>query len=250
MTPEAIRQPDATLDRPPSRRELVAAALLSPAASVFAAPAPSHPRVLAGLMPGVNEPGSALARRAIALLSPAAAGAVNWMPWARAFMTASGEDSLIFPLARTPDREKSWQWLAPLAQDRVVLVVSRDAAHRGTAPEGLNTLKTGAIRSAFIVGRLHALGFGAIDVAPTETANARKLALGRIEAWATVASVATALSQRGDLPAGSRIVPLGPGSFTMWLAASGAVDASALVDSGRIAQLWDKPLPAASGAQG
>lgn len=233
-----------SLEATPTRRALLAAAMASWATPLLAAPGPAanRPKVLAGLMLGVNEPGSDIATRALDLLSPAA-GDVSWMPWARAYMTAASGGSMIFPLARTPEREKAWQWLAPLAQDHFVLVVSGEAARRGRDLASLRQLKTGAIRSEFVVGRLQTLGFQQVDVAPTETANAKKLALGRIEAWATVASVAAALKQREGLPAGVQVVPLEPGAFSMWLAASPDVDTTALVNGARLARLRDKPPP-------
>lgn len=229
-----------------ARRAFLLAALLqmAPMTASRAAPA-GRPRVLAGYLGGVIEPGGSIERRVIDMLSPMAAADIHWMPWARALLTAAEGNCLLFPLARTPEREASWQWLAPLARDRIVLVLPPGLAHRGQQLADLRRLRTGAVRSAFLVARLTALGFQHVDVAPAELANARKLALGRIEAWATVASVAAAMGANGHLPAGVQIVPLEHNPFTMWLAASSDLNTERLVQAPRPARGRSAPLPVA-----
>jgi hypothetical protein len=232
-----------------SRRAFLSSALLLPAGPLLASQEPTHlasaskPKVLAGYLAGAIEPGGCLEKRVLNVLSPHAAGAVSWMPWARAMVSAANGNCLLFPLARTPEREAAWQWLAPLARDRFVLVLSRDVVDRGEELAELRQLRVGSVRSAFVIGRLMALGFQNIDVAPAELANAKKLALGRIDAWATVASVAYAIQANQRLPAGAQIVPLDRSPFTMWLAASSDLNPALLLNASRQARFSDDRLP-------
>lgn len=221
-----------------SRRVFLSTALLLAAGPISASPAASSgkPRILAGYFGGAIESGGILERRVIDVLWPHAAAQICWMPWARAMITAARGNCLIFPLARTPERESAWQWLTPLARDRLVLVLTPAAAQRGRELADLRALKVGSVRSAFVLGRLTALGFKNIDVAPAEIANAKKLTLGRIDAWATVASVASALERSHRLPAGAQILAVDPTPFTMWLAASKDLDPAMLVNTSRQAR--------------
>ena len=215
-----------------SRRAFLTTALLLAGGPISASPVSStgKPRVLAGYFGGAIESGGILERRVIDVLWPHVAAQICWMPWARAMITAARGNCLLFPLARTPEREYAWQWLTPLARDRLVLVLSPAAAQRGQELADLRALKVGSVRSAFVLGRLMALGFKNIDVAPAEIANARKLTLGRIDAWATIASVASAMKGSHRLPAGTQILAVDPTSFTMWLAASKDLDPAMLVN--------------------
>lgn len=231
-----------------SRRAFLSSALLLAAGPISASPAGStgKPRILAGYFGGAIEPGGMLEQRVIDVLWPQAAGQICWMPWARAMITATRGNCLLFPLTRTPERESEWQWLTPLARDRLVLVLSPEAAQRGRELADLRALKVGSVRSAFVLGRLMTLGFTNIDVAPAEIANARKLTLGRIDAWATIASVASAMKENHRLPAGAQILAVDPASFTMWLAASKDIDPAMLVKASKHTRGFENdPMPEA-----
>lgn len=197
----------------------------SPRAARISDPLRGAPvQVLSGLLSGLNEPGGPVAARALSHLPGVDASSLSWMPWARAMMTAQAGNSLLFPLARTLERERDWNWIAPLAEDHLVLVVSPRAAKLVLPSQRLQTLTVGSFRGTFIVDRLHELGFQSIDLAPADHPNLKKLFLGRIDAWATLHSVARSLEERGQLPEGARIVTLDPTRFSMWLAASLDVD--------------------------
>ena len=182
------------------------------------------PALIAGLVSGLNEPGLPIAQKVGQLLAHAPLQGPDWMPWARAVATAAQGNSLIFPLARAPERESAWQWLAPLAQDQLVLVVAPESARSLADPAALHRLRVGAIRSSFILARLQEFGFRLPELAPTELANAKKLALGRIDAWATVRSVALADMHRAYLPGQAQLLTLGHEPISLWLAASPDLD--------------------------
>jgi len=171
------------------------------------------PRLIAGLVSSVSEPGSVLAQRACHLITPQLEAGITWMPWTRALMTAQEGNALLFPLMRTPEREAGWQWLAPLMADRFVLVLAPGASRRGP-------LRVGALRGSFIGERLDEMGLRLVEFTSSELANARKLGLGRIDAWATMERVALAPEHRAWLPAGFSVHALGMQPLSMWLAAS------------------------------
>lgn len=207
----------------PTRRGLLIGSLLPRLAAAIPPPA-----VIAGLVPGLCEPGSAVAEQVRQLLRRPDAQALTWMPWARAFSTAQAGNSLLFPMVRLPEREAAWQWLAPLQRDELVLVLGPGVQVDLQDPTALRRLRIGAIRSSLILARLKALGVITADLAPSELANAKKLALGRIQAWITLGSVASAAALRPYLPERARLMPLDARPLMLWLAATPDVDVERL----------------------
>lgn len=86
---------------------------------------------------------------------------VSYFPWARAVrLTERGDQVGIFPLARTPDREKRFQWLVPLMTARYVLVTP--ATDHPLSLSQLRTLRVGVLRGSPIVRNLRAEHFTTI----------------------------------------------------------------------------------------
>jgi polar amino acid transport system substrate-binding protein len=84
--------------------------------------------------------------------------AVSYYPWARAVVLAERGDHIgVFPLARTPDREKRFQWLIPLMTVRYVLVTT--ATDRRLSLGQLRTLRVGVLRGSPIIRNLQAERF-------------------------------------------------------------------------------------------
>lgn len=200
-----------------SRRRLLASAaagaLTLTHGRLAAGAARPAPRLIGGLVSSVSEPGSAVAQRACHLLTPQIDTDIDWMPWTRALVTAQEGNALLFPLMRTPEREADWHWLAPLLVDRFVLVLAPGAQAHGP-------LRVGALRGSFIGERLAELGYLQVEFTSSEAVNARKLGLGRIDAWATMQGVALAPPHLASLPAGFTLHPLALRPLTMWLVAS------------------------------
>lgn len=85
-------------------------------------------------------------------------GEVAYYPWARAVRMVERSDHLgIFPLARTPDREKRFQWLVPLMTVRYTLVTLA-SEHRLSLAE-LRPLRVGVLRGSPIIRKLQAEQF-------------------------------------------------------------------------------------------
>ena len=83
---------------------------------------------------------------------------VSYYPWARAVQLAERSDRIgIFPLARTPDREKRFQWLVPMMTVRYVLITP--ATERRLSLDELRPLRVGVLRGSPIVRNLQAERF-------------------------------------------------------------------------------------------
>jgi polar amino acid transport system substrate-binding protein len=126
----------------------------------------------------------------------------DFQPWPRAQKTAQERpDVLIIPLTRTPEREPHYQWIAPVLDDEMVLIASAaDAPIRDFA--AAKDLRVGVQHDSpgesFLIDR----GFRQLAPAVDESTSARKLALGRIDAWFVRQLVATQTARDvGDDPA-------------------------------------------------
>lgn len=86
---------------------------------------------------------------------------VSYYPWARAVQLTERSDRVgIFPLARTPDREKRFQWLVPLTTVRYVFITPATA--RRLSLDDLRTVRVGVLRGSPIVRNLRAESFTTI----------------------------------------------------------------------------------------
>jgi|LNFM01.2.fsa_nt_gb polar amino acid transport system substrate-binding protein len=151
-------------------------------------------------------------------------GSPTWLPLTRAIVESrSLGRSLLFPLARRPSNEKQWNWLAPLGTEEAVLVVRRDALKNVRDlqdPETIAKLAVGVLRECTIVAGLQQGGFTRLEYAPDARSQARKLALGRIQAWMTTRRTAEHWLAREQVQP-ELLWPLIPrGEATFYLAAS------------------------------
>lgn len=86
---------------------------------------------------------------------------VTYVPWARAVrMAERGPNVGIFPLARTPEREASFQWLAPLMTVRFGFFTLATETQLGLAQ--LRALRVGVLRGSPIIANLRASQFTAV----------------------------------------------------------------------------------------
>lgn len=83
---------------------------------------------------------------------------VSYYPWARAVALAERSNHVgVFPLARTPDRERRFQWLIPLMTVRYVLVTAATESRLSLGQ--LRTLRVGVLRGSPITRNLQAEHF-------------------------------------------------------------------------------------------
>lgn len=202
--------------------------LLAPAA---AQAQPLRLRLLGGELPPLSAPTGGLLAWRVAQVAQGAGfrGEPQWLPWARAFMEArSRGHALLFPVARTPERERDWQWLALLAHDEAVLWVRRDALAALDDGPRLRRLQVGVLRDSMHRQQLQRDGFTQLDIAPSEAANARKLGVGRIQAWAAARSVADYWLDIARVDRRLLHPPLRFGLLSLYLAATLDVEAEQL----------------------
>jgi polar amino acid transport system substrate-binding protein len=115
------------------------------------------------------------------------AGRIEMTAWNRAQQEVrspqDGTPRFIIPLTRTPEREKLYQWVAPLLSDDALIVTLKGARPPVTSRKQLAGVRTGALLGSPLEALLRAEGLGVLDAAPNEETNARKLASGHIGAW-------------------------------------------------------------------
>jgi polar amino acid transport system substrate-binding protein len=177
------------------RRELAGlamAALLAPAQAQVQAPA------LLGYtenLPPLNYAGPAGAGGfSVELLRLMAGEAglsldVQVQPWIRALRSAGeANNTVLFSLARLPEREPLYQWVGPISERRIVIYrLKRRSEIRFNSLEQLNDLhglRIGAVRESAAAKRLLALGLAPevdIEWALDDASNLRKLLAGRMD---------------------------------------------------------------------
>lgn len=107
-------------------------------------------------------------------------------PWARAYRMAQQlPNVLIFSMARTAEREKQFQWIAPLARRQVYLyqLSKRNDINVRTLAD-LARYRTAVNRDDVAQTQLTALGLaraGRLDLANSELSSMRKLLVGRVD---------------------------------------------------------------------
>ncbi|MGL4205650.1 MAG: substrate-binding periplasmic protein [Aeromonadaceae bacterium] len=106
-------------------------------------------------------------------------------PFVRALMvTANGHDRLLVPPGRIPEREALLRWVSPLVDEAFVLFTDRQHHPKPIRQEELAGLTVGVMRDSVGEQLMKKIPGGHIENAASEIINAKKLARGRIHAWA------------------------------------------------------------------
>ncbi|RCV88224.1 substrate-binding periplasmic protein [Billgrantia montanilacus] len=130
---------------------------------------------------------------------------VLYYPWARGYDTALADPgTVLFSTTRTEQRESLFQWVGPIATDRVTLIARRDS---GIQLDSLDELANGNYRVAVIredIGaqRLEEAGVPSdqLRLAMSNVSALKMLDRGRVDLWAYSEDVAFWLMQEHDLP--------------------------------------------------
>lgn len=107
---------------------------------------------------------------------------IHSYPWARAFQMASSQpDVLIYSIVRTPERERQFYWIAPLAPRNVYLykLASRRDIRVKTLAD-LRPYRIAANRGDAVEDQLRQLDLTA-DLGPLDETSLRKLLAGRVD---------------------------------------------------------------------
>jgi len=146
---------------------------------------------------------------------------IEVMPIARAMATLTTEKSdLIIAIARTPEREKLLRWIVKIKTEPLVLLVRADSGLDISTIDKSKKLRIGVLRQGAAEQAARRLNFGSLEVSSHDTSIARKLMVGRIDAWLTGADVAMLTMDRAGFD--RSLVRAGPtlGVIDIYLAGS------------------------------
>ncbi|SLM32587.1 putative Family 3 extracellular solute-binding protein [Desulfamplus magnetovallimortis] len=109
---------------------------------------------------------------------------IETLPWSRSVvLSQKQENSIIYPLGRTKEREEKYLWIGPILKDRLVFAVRKSDERTFNSLDDLKDLKIGVILNAPPQKRLQNMKFSQIDTVIDESINGKKLLKGRIDAW-------------------------------------------------------------------
>ena len=111
-------------------------------------------------------------------------GAVSPMPVRRQAQLARTNADTLTTLLYTAQRQFEYTWLFKLIDDDVILVTNAHADVDISTADVARDLRVGVVLGGPSEAILKRLGFQRIEAAASVESNARKLALGRIDAWA------------------------------------------------------------------
>ncbi|SDK21142.1 substrate-binding periplasmic protein [Billgrantia gudaonensis] len=129
---------------------------------------------------------------------------IQFYPWVRGYDTALTEPgTVLFSTTRTEQREPLFQWVGPIATDRVSLIARRDADIRLDDLDSLidSDYRVAVIREDIGAQRLHEAGVpdSHIQVAMSNESALRMLERGRVDLWAYGEDVAFWLMEEKGL---------------------------------------------------
>ena len=90
---------------------------------------------------------------------------------------------------RLPENEARYQWIAKLFEDKMVLAVRNGSRFDISSAQAAATLRIGVVLGSPAEVIARRLNFAHIEATASAESNARKLALGRIDAWIAVPAV-------------------------------------------------------------
>ena len=111
---------------------------------------------------------------------------IQVQPWIRA-MRSAGEanNTILFSLARLPEREPLFQWVGPISERRIAIYRLRQRAEiRFSGLENLGGLRLGVVRESASAKNLLAFGLTpetGLEWAIDDASNLRKLLAGRMD---------------------------------------------------------------------
>ena len=110
---------------------------------------------------------------------------ISLQPWMRSYSAAlDKKDHGVFSTTRTEEREKLFQWVGPLVRNNWVLIAKKGKNIKVHKLEDAKKYRVGGYIGDATALFLEAKGFK-LDLAPKDHMNAKKLANGRIDLWAT-----------------------------------------------------------------
>jgi polar amino acid transport system substrate-binding protein len=111
------------------------------------------------------------------------------LPFKRMAAQMSGLPNTLGVMWRLPENNTSYQWIVKLLDYELVLAVRSGSQFDISSPQAARRLRIGVVLGSPAEAIARRNGFQHIEVAATVESNARKLALGRIDAWIAVPQV-------------------------------------------------------------
>lgn len=133
------------------------------------------------------------------LMARAGAGyTIELLPWKRAYTAAlERPDACVFSTTRLPAREHLFKWVGPLDEAQWVLMGRAGRDYGLHSLEDARRYRIGTYNGDARDQYLRERGF-AVDPAPNDLINPRKLLLGRIDLWAaSLRNGSTVLAEHG-----------------------------------------------------
>ncbi|SRR5579859_1563783 len=163
-------------------------------------------------------PGLDVARRVIGTLDVVPAGSMT--PLRRLLSMSESRPIVIAALVRTPKRDEHFQWIGELYRDSLVMVTRKPRARIDDIETARRLGRIGVNLGGVAEALLQEQHFTNLETSQDMTAQARKLASGRVEAWCglrqSVRGSWTAIGRDvDDLEMGAEIIPV-----SIWMAAS------------------------------
>ncbi len=129
---------------------------------------------------------------------------IHYLPWARGYDTALSEPgTVLFSTTRTEQREALFDWVGPIAKDRVTLIARRDSGIQLTDIASLQTspYRIAVIREDIGAQRLAEASIDAGRLLPalTNLSALNMLERGRVDLWAYSENVAFWLMEQHGL---------------------------------------------------
>jgi len=149
-------------------------------------------RLVAGMIPGFCEiRDKSVGGVSCALVSEMAyrvgyTRPIDLMPQIRSIETARAGPMVLLPLGRNVSREPYFQWQIKLLEDDVLIVTRQDSALDISSVGAVRDLSIGGLRGGMAFDIAEREGFTHLEAVAEEKLNARKLAVGRIDAWVGV----------------------------------------------------------------
>ncbi len=127
-------------------------------------------------------------------------------PWKRAYLLATTQaDTCVYSTTRLPEREKLFKWVGPTHENDWTLFALASRNIKLARIDDARSMRIGTysgdVRSEFLIAR----GF-TVDAVQNGEVNPKKLALGRIDLWASSLRIGLAAIKQGGY--GGQIVPV------------------------------------------
>jgi polar amino acid transport system substrate-binding protein len=142
------------------------------------------------------------------------------VPLRRLMTMARSRPIIVAALGRIPAREQQFQWIGELYRDSLVMVTKKPRPRIDTLEQARGLDHIGVTLGGIAQAMLEDLRFTNIETSLDMTAQARKLAGGRVDAWCALrlsaVSAWTAIGRDGnEVELGAELLPL-----SVWMAAS------------------------------